>query len=1709
MSSARPDEEVIFKAARRLPPGEPRDAYLAEACGGDEALRRRVQELLRVDEEERSFLAAPAVGPAGTAERPAAGEGPGVTIGAYKLIEPIGEGGMGTVWMAQQTEPVKRLVAIKLIKAGMDSRQVIARFEAERQALALMDHPNIARVLDGGTSDAGRPYFVMDLVKGVPITRYCDEHRLTPRQRLEIFIPVCQAIQHAHQKGIVHRDIKPNNVLVAPYDGKPVVKVIDFGVAKAAGQQLTERTLVTGYGAIVGTLEYMSPEQAELNNQDIDTRSDIYALGVLLYELLAGTPPFSRTELEKAGMLEMLRVIREQEPSRPSTKLSTAEGLPTLAANRGTEPAKLTKLVKGELDWIVMKALEKDRNRRYETANGFAMDVQRYLADEPVQACPPSAGYRMRKFARRNKGKLAVAALALFFLVLLGSGVGWVVRDRSARDEEVARQQRERHAKMAAQVELILTEVERLQAQQKWPEALEAVRRANAAVAGGEADPAIVRRVSELLKDLEFIDLLEQIRTKMSAWVDGKFDYGGADQEYGRAFHDYGVDVEELAEQTSIDRLKARPAFAIPLAAALDNWVDARREVSKENAAGWKRLVAIARGIDPDPLRDRLRSAWGQPVSSELQTELRRLAQSIDIRAQLPATLITLARTLQRVNDPDNCVRLLRDAQLVYPGDFWFNFNLGTMLYHRKDQDGAIRYLTSAVSIRPNSAAAHNNLGIALIQHGKLDEAIAVLHKAIELDPKYHIAPTNLGNALRDQKKLPEAIAEYRKVIELNPKYALAHNNLGAALHDQKKLSEAVAEYRKAIELNPKYAISHYNLGNLLREQKKLSEAVAEYHKAIELDPKDANAHNNLGLALHEQKNLDEAVIAYRKAIEIDPKNPVPHYGLGKVLYAQKKLSEAVAEYRKAIEFDPKYANAHNKLGDALHEQKNLDEATIAYRKAIEIDPKNPVPHYNLGNVLRDQKKLPEAIAEHRRAIELDPKSAHAHNNLGLALHDQKNLDEAAIAYRKVIEFDPNDSIPHYNLGNVLLDQKKLPEAIAEYRKAIELDPKYVHAHHNLGSALYEQKDLNGAIAAYRKTIELDPKDVDTYVYLGFALVAQKKLDDAIAAYLKAIELDPKNSVAYSSLGLALSDQKKLDEAIIAYRKAIELDPKFVQAHNNLGAALAEQKDFKGAAAAYRKAVELDPKYTRAQRALSEVLMILGKLAEARAVWEKFLESDPPDHESWYGYAELCLFMGNENAYRVNRKALLNRFGRTTDPVVAERTARACLLLPASGEELEKAVALADRAVTLGKSHEFYPFFMTAKALAEYRLDRFESALDWGKKAGAKGAGAPTYLVLAMANHRLGNAEQARNSLTTALATYDWKSSDGIIHALRREAQDLLGVAFDPENASANYGFGNVLKANGNLEKALAAYRAAATILEKKNPADALDFYNAACYRALTGAAQAQAKGPDADRLAKEEADRAMSMLTKAVAAGFADLGQLKEDTDLNLLRDREDFRKLLANFLPVARAHDHIRRSQWREAATDFGHLKQLAGPNSDLRFEHACLRLLVGDAADHASACSALLERGEQKNDLRPYLVARACTLAPLAAADVKRAARIAAGELKNPTGHWSLTEAAALKVRAGQYADAEVLLRRCLRENPHWDGIVLAQLWLALTLHGQGKLDEARKELAPALMQLDRWGNQMPTQANSGRIGLHIHDWLEAQILRREAESLLKTQ
>jgi tRNA A-37 threonylcarbamoyl transferase component Bud32 len=384
------------------------------------------------------------------AHTPADEAGGTVVAGRYKLLEKIGEGAMGEVWIAQQVQPVRRKVALKLVKPGMDSRTVLSRFEAERQALALMDHPNIAKILDGGRTDQGRPFFVMEYVKGVPITHYCDDAHLSVQERLTLLIPICRAVQHAHQKGIIHRDLKPSNILICLNDGKPVPMVIDFGLAKAMHQPLTEDTVHTAHGVMVGTPLYMSPEQAELNNLDIDTRSDIYSLGVILYELLTGTTPLERHRFREAAWHEILRIIKEEEPPKPSARLSSTVTPANIAARRKLEPEKLSRLVRGELDWIAMKCLEKERSRRYETANGLARDIERYLHDEPVEACPPTVAYRINKLLRRHKGP--VLATALVLVSLIGGTVAATIALLRAREAE-ARALTDRAAAVRAEEE--------------------------------------------------------------------------------------------------------------------------------------------------------------------------------------------------------------------------------------------------------------------------------------------------------------------------------------------------------------------------------------------------------------------------------------------------------------------------------------------------------------------------------------------------------------------------------------------------------------------------------------------------------------------------------------------------------------------------------------------------------------------------------------------------------------------------------------------------------------------------------------------------------------------------------------------------------------------------------------------------------------------------------------------------------------------------------------------------------------------------------------------------------------------------------------------------------------------------------------------------------------------------------------------------------
>jgi eukaryotic-like serine/threonine-protein kinase len=1087
------DAEAIFFAALDKATLEERAAYVEATCEGDPELLRRVRELLGGHEASQGPLDQRPPGLGVTVDLPPLSEQPGTLIGPYKLLQQIGEGGMGTVYMAEQTRPVQRKVALKVIKPGMDTRQVIARFEAERQALAMMDHVNIARVLDAGATESGRPYFVMELVHGVPITRYCDDNNLAPRERLELFVPVCQAIQHAHQKGIIHRDIKPSNVMITLYDGKPMPKVIDFGVAKATEQSLTERTLFTQYGTMLGTLEYMSPEQAEMSALGVDTRCDIYSLGVLLYELLTGNTPLSHKRVREAAYAEILRMIKEEEAQKPSTRLSdSGEALASISAHRHMEPAKLMKLLRGELDWIVMKTLEKDRNRRYQTANGLAADVQHYLSDERVQACPPSRSYRFRKFARRNKRALAsLSVLSLAVLVVAGT-LGWALRDREAHAQDAARERAARVMAIQVEINTALKEAERWQAQEKWQEAQSAAKRAEGLLAAGGGDEVRVR-VQQLRNDLDMVLRLEEIPLLASQQFGKWWDWETADRAYRKTFADYGIDVLSLPVDEAVARIRARPGVAVPLVVALDVWDFCQ---DPRVPAVRPALIAVVQAADPDQWRQKVRQAIQRRDSAALAA----LAASPELERQPAASVLVLARALLRTGGLVQAKQILSPAQRRHPDDFWLNTYLAKTLHQignsgRDDAasfyDDAISFYRAALAIRPQSCGAHAGLGDALRMRGKEDEAIACYKTAVELDPRVVWSDGALGLAMLDQRKLEGARFRDKNAIDLDPNNVDHDVELGIVLRKQGKLEEAIASYRKAIELDPRNLVAHNNLGNVLLRLVKPDEALAHLDRAVELAPGSDVPWHNRGLVYLDLNQYDNALAAFAKAIELKPDHPQAWASRHSLYVKLKQYDRAVADCSRAIDLRPENAVAWHYRGSAREYLNQKDLAFADYSEAIRLKP-----DYALALFWRAR-----------------------------AYVSRKQYDRAIADYSESIKFRPDYPLAFSGRGMVYAVLKQWDKAIADYSEAIKLKPDYFHAVSWRSQAYAGLGQWDKAIAERTKMLELRPNSA-TNNKLAWLLVTcpDPKFRDAARAVelgKKAVELSPNMGEYWNTLGLA------------------------------------------------------------------------------------------------------------------------------------------------------------------------------------------------------------------------------------------------------------------------------------------------------------------------------------------------------------------------------------------------------------------------------------------------------------------------------------------------------------------------------------------------------------------------------------------------------------
>jgi eukaryotic-like serine/threonine-protein kinase len=1138
--------ENVLVVALTLAPGGPREAYLRKTCGDNAGLRADVEALLqahaaaggslepphpheslRVSSEHAA--AATIVSPARTAI-----ESPGQMIGRYKLLQLIGEGGFGSVWMAEQKEPVKRRVALKIIKLGMDTKQVVARFEAERQALAMMDHPNIARVLDAGATETGRPFFVMELVRGVPILEYCDTEKLDTAKRLELFVDVCNAIQHAHQKGIIHRDIKPSNILVTLHDGKPVPKVIDFGIAKATSSELTDKTLFTQHRQMIGTPAYMSPEQAEMSGLDIDTRSDIYSLGVLLYELLTGTTPFSNDELMSKGFAEMMRIIRDVEPHKPSTRLSTmGETITRTAQLRHAEPGKLRSILKGDLDWIVMKCLEKDRQRRYDTANGLGMDIQRHLAGEAVLAAPPSRVYRLRKGIRRNKAAFTAAAVVGVALMLGVVGTTWgmvnALQQREiARGAQRAESQQRQDAERAREAEA----AQRLRAQESERRAIEAAALAQREAERAEAEAQLAleaqareqARAEELEQVAEFqagqlseIDpSLMGVRMRASIMEKRRAALAGR----GRDAQEIEAAVQELDQ--SLQGV---------------NFTNIALETLEENIFD-RALKVIDENFNEQPL---IRAYLLQTVANTLRS-LGLLHRAADPQAR--------AHEIRR--------RILGDEHQITLVSI---YGMGVLLseqgrsaeaepYHREALEKGRRIFGEEHS---NTLTSIQSVGLLLQAQGKLDEAELYLREALEKrrrvlgeeHPDTLKSIGALGVLLVHQGRYAEAEPYLRQALELrrrvlgeeHPSTIAAIGNMANLLWSQGRRAEAEPYLREGLEKSrrvrgdehPTTLTGVSNMGVLLRDEGKLAEAEAYDREALKTrrrtlgdeHPDTLSSIHNMGVLLRHLGRYTEAEVYLSEALETrrrvlgdeHPDTLSTVNSMGVLLSSQGKLAEAEPYQRQALEIHrrtrgndhPDTLHSMHNVGVLLHDQKKRDEAEAYYREALEgrrrtlgdDHPDTLASVISMGVLLRGMGRLAEAEPYLREALEGQrrilgdehPDTLTSINNMGVVLHNHGKPDEAVAYFREVMEIrrrvqgdEHSDTLEAIsNMGFLLWNTGRLAEAEPYYRELLETrrrtmgdeHPTTLESIHAVGVLLGEQGKFAEAEAYCREVLEI------------------------------------------------------------------------------------------------------------------------------------------------------------------------------------------------------------------------------------------------------------------------------------------------------------------------------------------------------------------------------------------------------------------------------------------------------------------------------------------------------------------------------------------------------------------------------------------------------------------------------------------------------------
>jgi serine/threonine-protein kinase len=1264
-------------------------------------------------------------------------------IPGYEVLEVLGRGGNGIIYRVRHTN-LDRVVALKMLLSGEFASPIeLARFTREAEAIAALQHPNIVQIYDVGEVE-GRPYFTMEFVCGGSLAKKLASTPQPAKYCAALTETIARAIHAGHLAGIVHRDVKPGNILLAA-DGTP--KVTDFGLARP----LEQGPEVTLGPAKIGTPSYMAPEQVVSKPGTVGPPADVYSLGATLYELLTGRPPF---RAESAAETE--RQVLTQEPAAPS---------------------KLNAKVPRDLETICLKCLQKEPARRYESAEALADDLKRFSEGRPIQARPVGWTERSWRWCRRNPMAAGFLLTTIALVGLASGGATWLL------------QQRARHnAELRTDVGTAVTQAASLREGYHFNEARALLEHARQHLGSAGYDE-LRKQVNQAQADLGLVERLDSARNRGATVVAGEFDPSRAQEPlYLSAFADAGLGQEGQDAKAAAAKVRGSEVRA-ELVDALDHWAGVTRDQTRR---AW--LLAVAREADPNPTRNRLR----QPELWQDAARLTRAAQELPAAELTPQLMATVGRfALERNVD---AMPLMTIALARSPKDFWLNHDIAVTLHEASRNDEALGYFRAAMVLRPDCSESHNGLGVVLYQLGRFDEALSEYQEAIRLDPNFALPHEGVAGTLRNKGRNDEAISQFQLAIKLGRESGFAYNGLAKALNKAGRHDEAINYFEKALRSDPKNVDAQINFGNTLCDMGRMDEGIQHLRQAVRIEPEWVSANNDLGMALNKKGQHDEAINYFEKALRSDPNNAYVYtvrINLGRALCDMGRFDEGIQHLQQAVRIRPDDAGVHISVGWELNRIGRVDEAIRQYQEALDIDPKSARAHDFLANALFDKGRIDEGIEHLQQALRIKPDDADTRTSLGVALRRIGRVDEAISQYQAALDIDPKYALAHGNLAQALFDKGRIDEGISQYQQAIQINPTFATYHLNLGLALRDKGHLDEGIEQLQQALRIEPESALIQTWLGYVLYSAAGTDIGAAAQSSAkpqrvaTERSEKRRRALDRLRTSLELSIKLMNANKPVTRSLDswqTDPALASVRDPAALAAlpdSEREQWSRLWADVASAVAADPRLQGEQYAAHR------DWAKAVDSYARSLARGPMDDgHFWYEYAALLLLSGDRSGYTKACSHTVKACGKPGGPR-GYHVARACTLAPDAVADPSLPGRLANKELQ-DNGKQFWS--LTEQGAMAYRAGRLEESASFFEQSlradSHPGRAVVNWVWLALANQRLGKTDEAHRWLEKAQKWLD-QYRDGVppdaeaktglhlhnwleANVLRREAETLL-----------------------------------------------------------------------------------------------------------------------------------------------------------------------------------------------------------------------------------------------------------------------------------------------------------------------------------------------